>query len=82
MYWVYKKHEMHLMQTVLRNQSPAAYEYREWKQPDCDAETIHNPQSYLAGYQRDLAVIERLKRMIFDDCQTFIRKETIVALST
>ncbi|KAI5370592.1 Putative UBA-like superfamily, Ubiquitin-associated domain-containing protein [Septoria linicola] len=82
MYRVYKEHEMHLIQTVIRNQSPAAYEYREWRNSEHDPNVKYTPRSYLACHRRDVAVIERLKRLVHEKCQSFLRRETLFALST
>jgi hypothetical protein len=91
MYRVYKEHEMHLIRSVCNNQSPPAHEFREWCPPErntletssrASSQLEHTPQSYVRCYRRDVAVIESLKALILDHCQTFIRRETAFALST
>ena len=89
MYRVYKENEMHLIRTVTMNQSPAAWELREWCPPEANntvsqsaasSQLEHSPATYMRGHGRDLAVIEKLKVLIFERCQTFIRRETAFAL--
>lgn len=90
MYRVYKENEMELIRTISYNESAPAWELREWSPPeknDVDSSKAsslleHTPDSYQRCHKRDLAVIERLKRMILEQCQTFIRRETAFALST
>lgn len=90
MYRVYKENEMHLIRTVVFNQSPAAWEFREWCPPGRNltesgkaaSQLEHNPQSYTRCEKRDVAVIESLKALILEKCQTFIRRETAFAIST
>ncbi|KAF7191258.1 hypothetical protein HII31_07281 [Pseudocercospora fuligena] len=90
MYRVYKENEMFLLRTVMANQSPAAWELREWSPPErnevasskASSQLEHDPLSYMRCFRRDLGVIERLKRLIMEHCQSFIRRETTFALST
>ncbi|KXT15828.1 hypothetical protein AC579_6262 [Pseudocercospora musae] len=90
MYRVYKENEMFLLRTVMANQSPAAWELREWSPPErnevasskASSQLEHEPLSYMRCFRRDLGVIERLKRLIMENCQSFIRRETTFALST
>ncbi|KXT04704.1 hypothetical protein AC578_2073 [Pseudocercospora eumusae] len=90
MYRVYKQNEMFLLRTVMANQSPAAWELREWSPPECNevasseasSQLEYDPLSYMRCFRRDLGVIERLKRLIMEHCQSFIRRETTFALST
>lgn len=90
MYRVYKENEMHLLRTVMFNQSPAAWEYMEWSAPTCNEATSsaassqleHTPMSYMRCYKRDSAVISALKALIFEHCQTFIRRETALSLAS
>jgi len=73
MYRVYKENEIDLLHTVAFNQSPAAWECREWSTPDV---------TYLTAYRRDLAVIQSLKALMLERCQPFMRRETVLAFST
>jgi hypothetical protein len=90
MYGVYKANEMQLLRAVLRNQCPAAWELREWTPPVQGDNSAgppgscadYTPQTYMLAYKQDCAVVERLKQLIYDNCQTFIRKETTLALSS
>ena len=91
MYRVYKENEMDLIRAVTYNQSPAAWELREWCPPiqfneaqssKASLQLEHTPYSYMHCYRRDLDVIESLKALIVERCQTFIRRETAFALST
>lgn len=90
MYRVYKENELHLLRTAVYNESPASWELREWSPPDRDAvessernsELEHSPLSYISSYRHDGAMIERLKRLILERCQSFLRRETVFALST
>lgn len=90
MYRVYKENEMYLLRTIAYNQSPPAYEFREWSppgrsdgsgSPKSPPQPEHTPISYMRSYRRGVVVIERLKKLILDHCQTFIRKETAAALA-
>ena len=90
MYRVYKENEMQLIRQVVLNQSVAAWEFREWSPPErnetktskASSQLEHTPKTYVHGLQRDVAVIESLKALILEQCQTFIRRETVFALST
>ncbi|EME50096.1 hypothetical protein DOTSEDRAFT_68835 [Dothistroma septosporum NZE10] len=92
MYRVYKENEMDLIRTVAHNESAAAWEFREWCPPErnihgtdsskASSQLEHTPLSYMRCHRRDLGVIESLKGLILQRCQTFIRRETIFALST
>ena len=91
MHRVYKENEMDLIRRVTYNQSPAASEFRKWCPPErnntdeskASSEQVeHTPLSYMRCYRRDMNVIESLKGLILEHCQTFIRRETAFALST
>ncbi|KAK3711522.1 hypothetical protein LTR37_009513 [Vermiconidia calcicola] len=92
MYRVYKDNEMHLVRTVAYNQSPAAFEFREWCPPDqfinagsseASLQLEHTPiLSYMHSCRRDVKVIESLKTLILEHCQGSVRRETSFALST
>ena len=90
MYRVYKENEMHLVRTVSLNQSPAAWEFREWCPPDrnlsdssskASSQLEHSPQTYMRCHRRDSAVVRSLKALILAQCQGIIRPETASALS-
>ncbi|TKA58680.1 hypothetical protein B0A55_11988 [Friedmanniomyces simplex] len=91
MYRVFKENEMHLVRTVCFNQSPAAWEFREWSPPDrnesdtsskASSQLDHTPRSYIRCHKRDMAVLASLKALILPQCQTSIRRETTFALSS
>ena len=91
MYRVYKENEMDLLRTVTYNQSPAAWEFREWCPPEgfnasesgeVSSLMEHTPKTYMRCLRRDLGVIESLKALILARCQTFIRRETAFAFAT
>ena len=91
MHRVYKENELDLIRTVSLNKSPAAWEFREWCPPDendddgsskSSSQLEHTPMSYMRSCRSDMAVIESLKVLILERCQTFIRRETAFALST
>jgi hypothetical protein len=91
MYRVYKENQMDLLRAVTYNQSPAAWEYREWCPPSANRDSIssdassqmeHTPLSYARSYRRDVEVIESLKSLVLQHCGGFIRKETAIALSS
>ncbi|KAK4634256.1 hypothetical protein CLAFUW4_00866 [Fulvia fulva] len=92
MYRVYKENEMDLIRTVAFNESAAASEFREWCPPErnihgtdsskASSQLEHSPLTYMRCHRRDLGVIESLKSLILQRCQTFIRRETTFALST
>lgn len=89
MYRVYRENEMHLIRAVAYNQSPAAWEFREWCPPEGNVAGSssmsimldHTPTTYMRGGKHDLAVVEALKTQILGQCQSFIRYETASALS-
>lgn len=90
MYRVFKENEIQLLRTVLHNESPPSWELREWSPPggrgvkvsDMGQNLEHSAQSYIGCYRNDIAVIERLKRLVLERCQSFLRRETVSALST
>jgi hypothetical protein len=89
MYRVFKDNEMDIIRTVSFNQSPAAWEFREWCPPvpetiesSEDASQLeHTPKTYLECRARDMEVIKNLKHAILSRCQSFIRRETVMALA-
>jgi hypothetical protein len=91
MYRVFKNNELHLLCTVLRNQSPAAWELRRWSQPlltaslepgDSSDPLEYTAQSYLYCHQLDMAVVGSLKRRILKQCSQLVRPETTSALTS
>ncbi|CZT25393.1 uncharacterized protein RCC_11124 [Ramularia collo-cygni] len=90
MYRVFQENQIHLLRTVVFNESPASWELREWTAPDGDEPTSsstlsrmeHSALSYMRCYRRDTVVVQRLSRLVFETCQGFLRRETVVALST
>ncbi|KAK5294739.1 hypothetical protein LTR16_001183 [Cryomyces antarcticus] len=89
-YRIYKQHELSLMRTVLRNQSPASWELRELSVPHPEGsvpdsempEPEYTPLTYLEYHKRDFQVIEALKSLILTRCQSFLRSDTVAALSS
>lgn len=82
---------MDLLRAVTYNQSPAAWELREWSPPTSNRDPVssevsslveHTPLSYMRSYRHDVEVIESLKSLILQQCGGFIRKETAIALSS
>lgn len=90
MWRVYKENEIALLRTVQWNQSPAAWELREWSvisfsHVDYDvtsSQPQHTPASYRSCARRDKEVIDELKVMILENCQTFLRPESTVGLAS
>ncbi|EMC94801.1 hypothetical protein BAUCODRAFT_36063 [Baudoinia panamericana UAMH 10762] len=91
MYRVYKENALQLLRTVAFNKSPAAWEFREWCPPDrnpsdssskASSQLEHTPVSYMRCYRRDVVVIESLKALMVKHCHTFVRRETVFAIST
>ncbi|GAB7346691.1 hypothetical protein MBLNU459_g1810t2 [Dothideomycetes sp. NU459] len=72
------------------NESPAAWELREWStvsfgHVDCDgtsSQSEHTPATYLSCVRRDRQVITELKGMILQRCQSFMRPEAVAALGS
>ncbi|PNS14114.1 hypothetical protein CAC42_6627 [Sphaceloma murrayae] len=86
---VYKQNELCLLKCVLRNESPAAWELREWSPPPSPDNSAVDPDieqqnytamTYRSHANRDRAVIAALKRLIVARCATFLRPETVAAL--
>ncbi|KAK5175166.1 uncharacterized protein LTR77_000303 [Saxophila tyrrhenica] len=82
MYRVYKDNESRLLTSVLHNQSPAAWEYREWAQPpwyEHDDENVpqavHTAKPALLRHRSDVAVNESLKQRILKQCRMLVRSE-------
>ncbi|KAM0712409.1 hypothetical protein Q7P37_011505 [Cladosporium fusiforme] len=91
MYRVFKENELHLIRTVALNQSPAGWELREWRPPGSDetsdqnskisSQLEHTPQSYMCSQRIDENVIEGLKKLVLDHCQTFVRREAALSFA-
>ncbi|KAF2773417.1 hypothetical protein EJ03DRAFT_131486 [Teratosphaeria nubilosa] len=91
MYRVFKENEMQLIRMVTFNESPAAWELREWCPPQrnvLEPESSkssslldHTPTTYMQCHRRDARVVERLKATLLRECSTCIRKDTAAALS-
>ncbi|KAF2155646.1 hypothetical protein K461DRAFT_274664 [Myriangium duriaei CBS 260.36] len=88
---VYQENELSLLTAVLANESPAAWELREWTTPPNLESSASDPDSCPVAYTatsyknhtlRDRAVIEKLKPMIASRCSGFLRSETVSALSS
>jgi len=82
MYRVFKENEMRLIELVARNESPAAWELREWRgsaQDDEDSNTSQlsrTPMAYMRSKNRDDDTVTELKQLVLDNCQSFMRRET------
>ncbi|KAH9845782.1 hypothetical protein Tdes44962_MAKER01214 [Teratosphaeria destructans] len=91
MYRVFKENEMQLIRMVTFNESPAAWELREWCPPQQNAlgpESSkssslleHTPKTYVQCHWRDARAIEKLKATLLRECSTCIRRDTAAALS-
>jgi hypothetical protein len=89
-YRVFKANELVLMRKVLHTMSPAAWEHRETSllntemaEPNsaAPAPTV-TPSSYFLGYSGDADVIDGLKEMILERCQSLIRSETLFEIQS
>ncbi|KAI6908393.1 hypothetical protein D0869_11282 [Hortaea werneckii] len=79
MYRVYKANENELIRTTTWNQSPALWECLEWSKAIENSDTT--PYKYMQERTSSTDVVESLKSLIFERCQTYIRPETAVAFS-
>ena len=88
-YLVFKRNELQLMRKTLKKMNQAAWEYRE----TCLYDDISNqlpetpkllldytPTSYYQTYIRDVYIIGALKTIILEQCQSFLRVETVQSL--
>lgn len=89
-HYVFKRHELEMMQTVLRNESPPAWEFRkvsppypvELGTPDSSfPEPEYTPTSFYRLQKHDKIVISALKSLVLTRCQSFLRPETVMALA-
>ncbi|KAL1311300.1 hypothetical protein AAFC00_001482 [Neodothiora populina] len=90
MYGVYRANEIGLLRAVLQKQSSAAWELREWSMADfADSDDcfwtnsqVNSPSNYLNGIRNDGSIIRELKSLILERCQSFLRHETVLALTS
>ena len=91
-YSVFKRNELTLMQKVLRKMSAPAWEFRETCRPNYDSCSQPEPSSarpvpdytpiiYYENYIRDTYIIGALKTIILRQCQSFLRDDTVAALT-
>ncbi|KAK8168828.1 hypothetical protein BKA80DRAFT_268037 [Phyllosticta citrichinensis] len=89
-HYVFKRHELELMQEVLRNESPPAWEFRkvappyplELDTPDSSlSEPDYTSASFYRQHKHDKIVISALKSLVLTRCQSFLRPETVMALA-
>lgn len=73
-YKVFKQHELYLMQRVLRNESPPAWELRMSTQQPYTAKT------FVQYIKTDTLIITELKSLIIGRCKSYLRPETIAGL--
>lgn len=92
-YRVFKRHELQVMRTVLKNDSPPAWEHREASPPYAESaeqsnpdsalpEPEYSPTSFYRHYVRDMYIIAALKSLVLTRCQSFLRPETVMALAS
>jgi hypothetical protein len=92
-YRVFKRHELGLIKSTLRNMSPPAWEFREIAFPGHDLlhaedlertrpEEEYTPASYLRLQKRDIQIIRAIKLEIMEKCQSFVRPEISAALTS
>ncbi|UPX16139.1 uncharacterized protein EKO05_0006557 [Ascochyta rabiei] len=91
LYRVFKRHELELIKSVLHNSSAPAWEFRETAFPghdllhDEDLEMTrpfeeYTPTSYLHLQKCDEQILRKIKTMIKEKCQSFVRPEISAAL--
>lgn len=94
MYRVFREHEVHLVKSVTRNESCAAWELREWRayvDDDNNEEEAaagrrsslpsHAPLAYYRSHRCDKDTVKQLKQLILDNCQTFMRQDTALSFA-
>ncbi|KAI7082418.1 hypothetical protein KC356_g8394 [Hortaea werneckii] len=79
MYRVFKANENELLRTVTWNQCPALWEYLKWSRSIDSSDTT--PCKYMQQRTSATDIVESLKGLIFERCQSCIRPETAAALS-
>jgi hypothetical protein len=88
---VFKRHELDLIKSTLKEMSPPAWEFREIAFPghdmlhDEDLEMTrpqeeYTPSTYLQVQKRDISTIKSIKAVIKQRCQSFVRPEISSAL--
>jgi hypothetical protein len=88
-YRVLKRNELEILRGVLKSMSPAAWEYREtclpFEHDEADS-AVPAPEytaaSYFASYKRDCQTVGSIKSVILERCQSLLRPETVVSLTT
>jgi hypothetical protein len=88
-YRVFKRHELDLMQKVLRAQSPAAWEFRMTSMPcadesDDEVSTMPTPEftaaTFYDNFLRDAHIMAGIKHLILERCQSILRPDTVRSL--
>ncbi|KAI7281077.1 hypothetical protein KC345_g4377 [Hortaea werneckii] len=79
MYRVYKANENELLRTVTWNSSPALWECLEWGKSTENSDAT--PCQYTQQRTASTAVVESMKSLVLERCQSCIRPETAAALS-
>jgi len=88
---VYKQNEIMLLMIVFKNECLPAWELREWsapQDPEMSASTggssrqQYTTETYRSHIRRDASVVQELKYLISERCQTFLRPETVESLAT
>ncbi|KAF2136547.1 uncharacterized protein K452DRAFT_292272 [Aplosporella prunicola CBS 121167] len=94
---IFRRNQLTLMKDVLRNQSAPAWERREACPPyeeevdgkgkSCEPDSAYprpeyTPKTYFHHYKKDAEVISSLKNLVLNRCQTFLRPETVMALTS
>ncbi|KAK7611871.1 hypothetical protein JOL62DRAFT_572035 [Phyllosticta paracitricarpa] len=89
-HYVFKRHELEIMQEVLRNESPPAWEFRQVAPPhpfelgtpeSSLLGSEYTPASFYRKHKHDKIVISALKSLVLTRCQSFLRPETVMALA-
>jgi len=90
MYRVFKENELQLIELVARNESPAAWELREWRGSSDDnglsgdndtPQPSRTPMAYTRSKNRDEDTVTELKQLILENCQSFMRQETALSFA-
>lgn len=88
MFSVYQENELQLLRKVLHNQSPAAWELRQWTLPtrvgagdDGCLQDVSAAKIYLHSYRQDLRVIRALQQCTLRRCRLLVRPQTAYILS-
>ncbi|MCJ1336712.1 hypothetical protein MMC09_001990 [Bachmanniomyces sp. S44760] len=78
-YRTFKRHELPLIKNALWGMSPAAWELRESSEPF--SKNDRTADNYLRDYMHDMYTMIALKSMILENCESFLRADTITALA-